>query len=218
MSGLDTLQQQLARIIPGARLEPLRPPDCAEIELLLLNADYPQGQLGAQQVQYIMDNPLYWAFCWASGQVLARHLLDNPGLVAGQRVLDFGCGSGVGAIAARLAGAAEVIACDIDAQALAATGLNARRNGVELSLAGDFDTVTGALDVILVADVLYDRANLDWLDRFAARARRVLIADSRVKDFAHPAFSPVGRCDSCTIPDLDESAEFRDVRLYLADG
>ncbi len=212
----ESLQQTLGGIIPGGRLVPTRPHGCAEIELLLLNADYPQGELDAEAVRRVMDNPLYWVFCWASGQVLARHLLDNPGLVEGRRVLDFGCGSGVVAIAAARAGAAEVIACDSDLQALAATACNARRNGVRLVPADDFEAVEGHLDLILVADVLYDRANLAWLSRFTDRAAQVLVADSRVKDFHHPPYREVGRFDSCTVPDLDESASFRDVRLYLA--
>ncbi|MFW5815519.1 MAG: 50S ribosomal protein L11 methyltransferase [Wenzhouxiangella sp.] len=47
-----------------------------------------------------------------------------------ERVIDFGCGSGVLAIAAALKGAREVIAIDHDPQALSATLDNARRNGV----------------------------------------------------------------------------------------
>jgi len=217
MSALDSLQESLDRIIPGARLVPTRPPDCPEVELLLLNGDYPQGELDAGAVARVMDNPLYWVFCWASGQVLARFLLHRPAYVAGRRVLDFGCGCGIVAIAAKLAGAREVIACDSDPQALAATALNADRNGVALSLCTDLDAVRQALDVILVADVLYDRTNLPWLDRFTQRADRVLVADSRVKDFSHPRYRRLAAFDSGTVPDLDESPEFRDVRLYLSE-
>lgn len=50
--------------------------------------------------------------------------------VAGARVVDFGCGSGILAIAAAKLGAAEVLAVDIDPQALLATHDNAERNGV----------------------------------------------------------------------------------------
>jgi predicted nicotinamide N-methyase len=211
------LQQRLREIIPAATLERMPLPGCHGLELMLLNADYPQGELDGESVRKIMDNPLYWVFCWASGQVLARHVLDNPATVRDRRVLDFGCGSGVVAIAAAMAGAREVVACDIDELAIAATRANAALNNVELVLADDFDDVDGELDVILVADVLYDRGNLPWLDRFVRRASRVLVADSRVKDFDYPPYRQVARNDSCTIPDLDESLEFRDVRLYLAE-
>ena len=213
---IDILQQRLGDILPFARLQQMALPGCGDLQLLLLNADYPQGELDGEQVQRIMDNPLYWVFCWASGQVLAEYIMQTPALVEGKRVLDFGCGSGVVAIAAALAGAAQVIACDIDELAMTATRCNARLNGVDLVYAGDYDDVAGELDLILVADVLYDRGNLPWLDRFAARAPQVLVADSRVKDFDYPPYRQVARSDSCTIPDLDESAEFRDVRLYLA--
>lgn len=213
---MTSIEQTLQTIIPGARLEETVLPDVPEIRLLLMNGDYPQGELSADQVRQVMDNPLYWVFCWASGQVLARFLLHDPALVKGKRVLDFGCGSGVVAVAAALAGAKEVIACDIDPLALAATELNAGLNGVELTLSADFERVTGDLDLIIVADVLYDRGNFPWLQRFVQRAPRVLMADSRVKDFDHPDYCQIARCDSCTIPDLDESSEFRDVRIYLA--
>jgi predicted nicotinamide N-methyase len=210
------LESALAAILPGARLAVTALPDVPRLRLHLLAEDYPRGALDEEGMRRVMDNPLYWVFCWASGQVLARHLIDHPGTVAGKRVLDFGCGSGVVAIAAALAGAAEVVACDIDPLALAAARLNARLNGVALQFADDYFAVQGRVDLILVADVLYDRANLSWLQRFAQRAPQVLVADSRVRDFHVPPYRPVGRRDSCTLPDLDESAEFRDVRLYSA--
>lgn len=224
MSQLKQLESSLQAIIPSARLErvalpPASAPEPASartLQLYLLNADYPQGELQPDEVQTVMNNPLYWVFCWASGQVLARQLLADPARVRGKRVLDFGCGCGVVAIAAALAGAAEVIACDIDPLALRATALNAQLNNVTLTLAEDFDSVAGPLDLILVADVLYDRGNFPWLERFVGRANEVLIADSRVKDFDFPPYRPLGRWESCTLPDLDESAQFRDVRLYRA--
>lgn len=210
------LQGRLHDILPSATLARTALPGCGGLELWLLNADYPQGELDGDAVQRVMDNPLYWVFCWASGQVLAAHILGHPELVRGRRVLDFGCGSGVVAIAAAMAGAREVVACDIDELAIAATRANAALNDVELVLTDDFGNVDGELDLILVADVLYDRGNLPWLERFAQRASEVLVADSRVKDFVYPPYRQVARRDSCTIPNLDESAEFRDVRLYLA--
>lgn len=213
----DLLGDALRDILPDARLEECALPGIPGIRLLLLESSYPQDELSPEAVRRVMDNPLYWTFCWASGQVLARFLLEQPQWVRGKRVLDFGCGSGVVAIAAAQAGAARVVACDIDPLALAATRLNARRSRVSLELAGDFFSVTGEIDLVIVADVLYDRANLSWLQRFVARAPQVLIADSRVKDFNQPPYRQIGRYSGCTLPDLDESPEFRDVRIYLAD-
>jgi len=211
------LQQHLHQILPSAHLEVATLPDVPAIRLWLLNGDYPQQELTQREMQQVMDNPLYWIFCWASGQVLAKFLLDQPQWVAGKRVLDFGCGSGVVAIAAALAGAAQVIACDIDPLALQATQRNAQLNGVSLTMADDYFAIAGDVDLVIAADVLYDKDNFSWLQRFVERAERVLIADSRVKNFAHPPYRQIARRDSCTLPDLDESAEFRDVSIYLAD-
>ena len=216
MTALQNLQRQLACIIPGARLEETVLPGCPQICLHLLNADYPQEALAASTVQRVMDNPLYWAFCWASGQVLAAHLLRHPERVADKRVLDFGCGSGVVSIAAALAGAREVIACDNDPFALAMTERNAALNGVQVQLASDFDALAGPVELITAADVLYDRENLTWLERFPRRSDEVLVADSRVKSFDYPAYSEIARQVSLTVPDLDESSEFREVRVYLS--
>jgi predicted nicotinamide N-methyase len=217
MSERVLLQQQLQQIVPAARLEATALPGLPKLQLLLLNRDYPQGDLSAEDMQRVMDNPLYWVFCWASGQVLAEFVLAQPAWVARKRVLDFGCGSGVVAIAAAMAGAADVIACDIDPLALAATRANARLNRVAVELVDDYCAVEGHIDLIIVADVLYDRANFSWLQRFAERADQVLIADSRVKNFGHPGYRQLARHTSCTLPDLDESAEFRDVRIYLGE-
>ena len=218
MSLNSQLEAELQGILPGASLDITELADVPELRLWLLNDNYPQQDLDAEGVRTVMANPLYWVFCWASGQVMAKFLLDSPGWVRGKRVLDFGCGSGVAGIAAALAGAREVIACDIDPLALQAASLNAELNRIELTLVDDFESVTGSIDLILVADVLYDRSNLPWLDRFVGRAGKVLIADSRVKDFDVPPYREIARLESCTWPDLDESPEFRDVRIYGTDG
>jgi predicted nicotinamide N-methyase len=102
--------------------------------------------------------PPYWAFAWAGGQALARYILDNPGLVAGKRVLDIGSGSGLVGIAAAKAGAATVLAADIDAFACAAIALNAAANGVTLMVTAQDRIGTPApFDVILVGDLFYER-------------------------------------------------------------
>ena len=105
----------------------------------------------------------------------------------------------------------------IDPLALQATAYNARLNAVELSITDDYSAIGGHIDLILVADVLYDSSNFPWLQRFVERADRVLIADSRVKNFHQPPYRQIARQQSCTLPDLDESAEFRDVRVYLGE-
>ena len=203
--------------LPGSSVVRQQLPDCPQLSLYLLNEDYPQHGLNPDQVSELMDNPLYWIFCWASGQVLSKFILNQPQWVQGKRVLDFGCGSGVVAIAAALAGASEVIACDIDLDALEATCLNADLNKVSLNITNNYEGIEGDIDLIVVADVLYDKSNFLWLDRFVERADRVLIADSRVKDFDYLPYRQIDRFQSYTLPALNEPADFRDVRIYLAD-
>ncbi len=215
MVTFETLQSRMRDYLPHAILSRQTLPLAPELRLWLLDESYPQHLLDGEQIQRIMNYPAYWCFCWASGQVMARYLLDNPELVRGKRVLDFGCGSAVAAIAAARAGAAAVVACDLDADALAVSALNAELNGVELDYSIDFFADNQRYDVILVADVLYDRANLPLLEQFLRRADAVLVADSRVKDFSVAGYRHVQFQRATTIPDLAESEEFSRVNLYL---
>ncbi|MBV9522781.1 MAG: methyltransferase, partial [Alphaproteobacteria bacterium] len=101
------------------------PPRVPEIRLHLASEITPIWQATEASLAQSNVPPPYWAFAWAGGQALARHLLDHPRLVAGRRVLDFGAGSGLVSIAAAKAGAARVTAAEIDAVAAVAIGLNA---------------------------------------------------------------------------------------------
>ncbi|MBX5194775.1 methyltransferase [Rhizobium sp. NZLR10] len=130
------------------------------------------------------DPPPYWAYPWAGGAVLARHLLDRPEVVAGRRVLDLGAGSGLVAIAAAKAGAATVTAVDVDANAIAAIGLNAAINGVKIvAVAADIIEAPPPeeTDLVVVGDLFYDPALalrvMDFLQRCQASGIEVLIGD-----------------------------------------
>lgn len=208
------LTRRVERSVRGARIEATPLPLVPEISLYLLNEDYPQHGLSDEEIRWLMDNPAYWCFCWASGQVLARFVLDHPEWVADKTVMDFGCGSGVVAIAAAMAGARKVIACDLDADALHATQLNAALNRVSLECIGDADHFSEHCDLLIVADVLYDRANLPLLKTFLQRADDVLLADSRIRDFSEPGYVRLGGERAFTVPDLAESEEFSHVSLY----
>jgi predicted nicotinamide N-methyase len=210
----EELSNRLRRVLPSARAERTELTQLPELELYLLNADFRSDLLTREQTQAVLEYPAYWAFCWASGQALARYLLDRPEQVAGRCVLDFGCGSGVVGIAAAKAGATHVIACDLDPDALFAAQCNAQLNGVSLELASGFDAVEADVDLILAADVLYDRGNFAWLPRLLARAPALLLADSRVKDFSAAGFRWLGRWHSQTVPDLDEFDQFRWVDIH----
>ncbi|TAJ28809.1 methyltransferase [Bosea sp. (in: a-proteobacteria)] len=126
--------------------------------------------------------PPFWAFAWAGGQALARYLLDNPKLVSGRRVLDFASGSGLVAIAAAKAGAGSVEACDIDAFAAAAIGLNAKANGATVAARlADLVGQDEGWEVICAGDVCYERAMAEavigWLEGLSRRGATVLIGD-----------------------------------------
>ncbi|SDU09839.1 class I SAM-dependent methyltransferase [Geopseudomonas guangdongensis] len=209
------LLDPLRALLGDARLAATRLPQ-TDLRLWLLDAENMDRAFDAEETRRILDAPPYWCFCWASGLALARWLAERPERVRAQRVLDFGAGSGVAGIAAAQAGAAEVVACDLDPQALAACRANAALNGVELGYSADFFAEAERFDLILAADVLYDRANLPLLDAFLSRGREALVADSRVRDFRHPRYRRLAVLDACTWPDLAEPDEFRRVSLYHA--
>ncbi|MFR0693307.1 class I SAM-dependent methyltransferase [Enterobacterales bacterium AE_CKDN230030158-1A_HGKHYDSX7] len=210
-----SLQNALGELLGDARLSAETLPG-TDIRLWLIDAQNMDREFSPDETRRILEEPPYWCFCWASGLVLAHWLAEKPEWVRGKRVLDFGAGSGIAAIAAAKAGAAEVVACDLDPLALDACRANAELNGVELSYSADFFQEEDRFDLIIVADVLYDRANLPLLDEFLGRGREALVADSRVRDFSHPLYQRLGILDGCTWPDLAEPAEFRHVSLYHA--
>lgn len=212
---VQRLEASLRATLPMARIEPRQLPDCAGIELGLINADFPIGPLPADVMRDVVAQPAYWAFCWGSGLALAQFIVRHPHWVRGRQVLDVGSGSGVVAIAAARSGAALVTACDSDPDALAATAMNAAANGVSLKLLSDLGEFGGECDLLLMADVLYDRSNLSLLDRVAGLAPRVLIADSRIKVSPKDGFELIAECVARTVPNLGEFDEFRTVRLFF---
>lgn len=211
----DQLNTLIETMLKDAFVSEQALPQCPEIKLWLVDPSTMQRPFTLDEIRSIWEHTAYWAFCWASGQVLARHILDHPETVSGKKVLDFGTGSGVVAIAAMMAGAKEVVACDIDPDALISTQANAELNHVKLTLSDDLFTIESKdFDLLIAADVLYDRANLTFLDTFFDFAPEVLLADSRIKNFQHPQYVPISKVDSFTVPDLDELDEFRLVSLY----
>lgn len=157
-------------------------------------------------------SPPFWAFPWAGGQALARHILDHPGLVAGRRVLDLASGGGLVAIAAALAGASDVVANDIDPYAAAAVTRNAQANGVRVTcclgdlLAEDAFEMS-SVDVVLAGDVFYSRdmaaAMLVFLRRAAASGVDVLVGDPG-RAYA-PQAEVVAVYEVTVLPDLESA-------------
>ncbi len=211
----SALQQALTGLIGEARLVVSKLP-ASPLKLWLIDDQNMDRAFSSEETRRILEEPPYWCFCWASGLAMARYLAEHPHWVQGKRVLDFGAGSGIAGIAAAQAGALEVVACDLDPLALQACQANAALNGVTLGYSNDFFAEADRFDLILVADVLYDRANLPLLDAFLDRGRQALVADSRVRDFSHPLYRQLGTLDALTLPDLAEPHEFRRVSLYHA--
>lgn len=215
MSAPQDLQRALSELLGDARLVACPLPD-TDLKLWLIDGDNMDRAFSPEETRRILHEPPYWSFCWASGLAMARYLAEQPQWVEGKRVLDFGAGSGVAGIAAVKAGALEVVACDLDPLAIAACQANAALNGVALGYSTDFFAEADLFDLILVADVLYDQANLPLLDQFLSRGREALVADSRVRDFQHPLYRRIEILQAMTLPDLAEPEEFRHVSLYHA--
>ncbi|NLJ26898.1 MAG: methyltransferase [Deltaproteobacteria bacterium] len=162
----------------------LTPPHlCPEIQLHLITDSCPLWHATEPDIERLGIGDPYWGFCWAGGQALARYLLDHPEEVAGKRVIDFGAGCGVEAVAAMMSGAAFLLASDIDPLAVEATRLNALVNGVSMEtttrdLVGD--PLTG-FDVLLAGDMFYDpafsRSVLSWFAALTARGMKILLGD-----------------------------------------
>jgi predicted nicotinamide N-methyase len=123
----------------------------------------------------------YWSVLWRSGVALARDLsrrrLDRL------RVVELGCGMGVPGLAASRSGAA-VLATDASLEALELLACNAARNGIEIETAQvDWASPSNLLerapfDLVLAADVLYERAGVAQLLGLLPRlAPKVLLAD-----------------------------------------
>jgi predicted nicotinamide N-methyase len=170
----------VAFIRAETRLRPV--PHTPELVLYVADEATDLWQRTEEELGEIGLPPPFWAFAWAGGQALARYVLDNPETVRGRRVLDFASGSGLVAIAAIKAGAAEVTACDIDPFAVAAIGLNAQANGVtvmpvQTNLIGQDQ----GWDTILAGDICYERdlamQVTEWLFALSERGATVLIGD-----------------------------------------
>ncbi|MCC2111337.1 MAG: methyltransferase [Hyphomicrobiales bacterium] len=178
----EAIADRYAFVRENTRL--ISPPLVPEIALHLADDLSPLWRKGEEELAAIGLPSPYWAFAWAGGQALARYLLDNPEIVARQSVLDFGAGSGLGAIAAAKAGAIAVAAADTDGFAQAAIGANAAANGVEIELIGyDLLDEDGAdhFDVVIAGDVFYEwpaaGAVARWLEKRLAAGAEVGIGD-----------------------------------------
>ncbi len=163
--------------------------------------------------------PPFWAFAWAGGQAVARLVLTLPVLVHGKRVLDIAAGSGMIAVAAACAGAAEVLANDIDPMCEAAVTLNALANNVEVGWLGGnlLDQDPPDVDIILAGDIFYQKQMADrflaWLTLASARGIEIYAGDpGRAYAPLHGA-PPLAEYEIATSLDL-EGVSHRRTRVW----
>ncbi|XP_076393063.1 electron transfer flavoprotein beta subunit lysine methyltransferase-like isoform X2 [Megachile rotundata] len=159
-----------------------------EIKLYLLT---PNCALYHEPVQNILEDNAnvfvdpFWSIYWPGGQGLARFVLDNGKMLfsSSKTVLDLGAGCGAIAIAAKLRGAKEVVANDIDKVACAAIKLNARLNNVELNVSQEnlLHRSPDATDYIFIGDMLYDEEItgilIPWLQKAKKNGTRIFVGD-----------------------------------------
>jgi predicted nicotinamide N-methyase len=161
-------------------------------DLISQTLSLPQGELRLLQPRESAELPddgdvewaplvPYWSVLWRSGVALAREL--SGWRLDGLRVVELGCGMGVPSFAASRSGAA-VLATDASVEALELLARNASRNGLAVDTARvDWASPAALLerapfDLVLAADVLYERASVAQLLTLLPRlAPRILLAD-----------------------------------------
>lgn len=230
--------------VRAAALEPLKPPRATapprqELERLLA-AHAPLApaplcpEIQAHQAHSLVEiweaaerlagEPLaapFWAYAWPGGSALARVLLDRPDLVRGQRVLDFGAGGGVTALAAAYAGASAVTANDIDPWALLVVDIAAKAQGLVVATFADDLCDAPALvddyDVVLCSDMAYEKRETPRqravLERAVANRAAVFAADAGRTYFDAAGMEPLAEYQLDVPLDL-EGVSRRSARVY----
>ena len=165
----------------------------------------------------------YWAFAWAGGLALARYLGEHPQAVAGRRVVDIASGSGLCAIAALRAGAADATGIDIDPFAVAAMDLNARANGLRMGRIGRdiLDDEPPDADVVLAGDCWYEAGFAaritPWLHAARDRGLDVLIGDPGRRYLPIDEVEELACYEVRTTTEL-EDLDRKDARVYSLRG
>jgi predicted nicotinamide N-methyase len=205
----DTPEARRQFILDNTRLQ--HPPHTPELKLYLADEITPIWRMTEEALSEIGLPPPFWAFAWAGGQALARYVLDNPATAAGRDVIDFASGSGIVAIAAAKAGAARVLAADIDGFCGAALDLNAAANGVaveftQANLLGEPPPAWAG--VILAGDICYEKplaeAVMGWLAAARAAGATVLIGDPGRSYFPREGLVKLAEYQVATTRELED--------------
>lgn len=199
---------------------PSSPPLLPELSLHLAGEVTPLWQATEASMEREGLPPPYWAFAWPGGQAVARWVLDHAEVVRGRNVLDFASGSGLVAVACRLAGAGRVLANEIDPFAIEAIGLNAALNGAPGIEVAAEDLIGRALpdvDVILAGDVCYERPMAErataWFRELAGRGCTVILGDPGRAYLPKDGLEALARYPVPTSLDL-EDRELRETTVW----
>ena len=215
----NTITDKVAFIRANTRLRPV--PLAPEISIYVADEAVPLWHKTEEEIGEHGLPPPFWAFAWAGGQALARHVLDHPEIVRGKTVLDLASGSGLVGIAAIKALAATVTVADIDEFALAAARLNAAHNNVALTTIAS-DLLGGRTDmrwdVILAGDIFYERETaaraFDFLNRNAALGAAVLIGDPGRSYLPHEKLRKIADYSVPVTRDLEDT-EIKQTAVWM---
>jgi predicted nicotinamide N-methyase len=179
---LDPATRDAFRRLVRERTAPAQVALVPEITTYQASELTPLWHATSAQLAHYDPNP-FWCFPWAGGQALARHLLDQGSLVKGRRVLDLATGSGLVALAAARAGAAQVVAADVSPYCEVVVPMNAALNGVEVMVRIEdlLDTRLKGFDLVVAGDVFYEQPlaerALRWLRTAVADGVQALVGD-----------------------------------------
>jgi len=192
---LDAQRDHRSFILDNTRL--MAPPLVPEIKLHLAEESLPLWEKTEEQLGRMNVPPPFWAFAWAGGQALARYILDNPELAKGRRVIDLGAGSGICGLAAKRAGASDVLAADVDPFSEFAIALNcaANRSRIRSTTENLLNQSPAAADLLLVGDLFYEKELseqlINWASVVLGNGATVLIGDPKRSFFPVDRFEKV---------------------------
>jgi predicted nicotinamide N-methyase len=219
LEAMRTFIRTNTRLAPVAGLDFVRHGERRQIQVWQADEITPIWTATEADLERQGLEPPFWAFPWAGGQAVARLILARPDLVAGKRVLDIAAGGGLIAVAAALAGAAEVLANDIDRLCEAAVSLNAEANAVTIGWRGGnlLDAPLPGVDVILAGDIFYQKQMaerfLAWLAAAKAQGTQVYVGDPGRAYAPKDGILPLAEYDITTNLDL-EGVSMRRARVW----
>ena len=209
---IQILDQRIHQLLPGMTLNWSEISELPGFQWYLLDASCEQQALHTDQVGLFWQNLPYWAFAWAGGVALSKYLLANPEKVAGKRILDFGCGSGLaGVVAARL-GAESVDCCDLDEMALQAVQLNAQKNDVTVNAVVEWQSKE--YDCLIAADVLYDLTSVPDLVKHCSEIDEWIVAETNFQNPPWQDIEQVSKLTASTWPRLDDFDDQVSVNIF----